>query len=139
MTKENRLWVTRLKCAMPNSQKALKRGSAKAQTLWCIAEALQKHSGAVIFMGRIVHFSFFLTIYPFSVPLYFFSARDQTYLALRTNEQACCVSYDACLHRFAFSKVLKCSTPQERSWNTATCEKRQKEKCSRVLPETLPA
>jgi hypothetical protein len=48
MTKENRLWVTRLKCAMPNSQKALKRGSAKAQTLWCIAEALQKHSGAVL-------------------------------------------------------------------------------------------
>jgi hypothetical protein len=58
MRTENRLWVIqkpleratpiRLQCAMPNSQKALKRGSAEAQTLWCIAGALQNRSGSVL-------------------------------------------------------------------------------------------
>jgi hypothetical protein len=33
---------------MPNSQKALKRGSAEAQTLWCIAGALQNRPGSVL-------------------------------------------------------------------------------------------
>jgi len=36
------------KCAMPNSQKALKRGSAEVQTQWCIAEASQNRSVAVL-------------------------------------------------------------------------------------------